>query len=689
MERFVRSGDYRSQPLRGADAAASEIRGCLRPDRESGARSLFRDLSNDNRWGRSMSIHPKQAKFALAFFLSLPFSSAFAQSGPLNTLPDTVVSATALPTPSEEIGSTVTVITEDQIQRDQRRTVPDVLQTVPGLNVVQTGGVGGQTSVFIRGTNSNHVKVLIDGIDVSDPTQPSRAFDFGNLSTTDIERIEVLRGPQSGLYGADAIGGVISITTKKGSGPPQWKATIEGGSFGTFNQSIQVSGGTVNTNYAFSVSHILSASVPVTPLNLLPPGETRHNDFYDNWTYSGKVGVDLSEIFSLNFVGRYTDAARHFTQDDSFPSFPNPDQTSSRNHEFYGLTDAVWKLFDGKFNNHLGIAYTDVGRRAFDPDSFLAFSPPLNIFAGDRIKYYLKSDLALMPGQTLYMGVEQDQEKANFNEFGFFAQGSNRNTGSYAELHSAFGDRVFLTSNIRHDENENFGGHDTWRLAPSFVIKETGTTLKASYGTGFHAPSLDQIFGPFGANPNLQPEVSKGYDFGFEQALFEKRIQFGATYFNNNIMNLIVPDPITFINENVAAAKIHGIESFVSAQISNSFQIRADYTRTIAIDATTGLELIRRPANKTSVSAVWQPIDALTLSATALWVGDWMDVPRAGGVSSVAPGYNTINLAANYKMNENLVVFGRIDNLLDKHYEDPLGFEKTGIGVYGGVRVIR
>ncbi|HLL27757.1 MAG TPA: TonB-dependent receptor [Xanthobacteraceae bacterium] len=624
------------------------------------------------------------------FLLATPITAALADdTSPLNTLPETVISATALPTPSEEIGSSVTVITQDQIERDQRRTIPDLLQTVPGLNVVQTGGAGGQTSVFIRGTNSNHVKVLIDGIEVSDPTQPARAFDFGNLTTADIDRIEILRGPQSGLYGADAIGGVISITTKQGSGPPQWKAMVEGGSFGTFNQSIGVSGGTQSVNYAFTAAHVLSTSTPVTPLNLLPPGEVRHNDFYDNWTYSGKVGVNLSEVFALNFVGRYTDAALHFTQDDSFPSFPNPDQSSSRNHEFYGLTDAVWKLLDGKFNNHVGIAYTDVTRRAFDPDSFLAFSPPLNLFAGNRIKYYWKSDLALAPGQTLYMGVEEEQEKATFDEFGFFAKGSNQNLGSYAELHSAFADRLFLTSNIRFDQNENFGGHATWRLAPSYVIKETNTILKASYGTGFHAPALDQIFGPFGANPNLKPEESRGYDFGFEQGLLQKRVRFGVTYFNNSIKDLIVPDPITFINENVAAAKIHGIESFVSVAVTDRFQIRTDYTRTIAIDATTGLELIRRPENKTSVSAVWQPTDPWTLSATLLWVGHWMDVPRAGGVSIVAPGYNTVNLAANYKVSENLVVFGRVDNLFDKHYEDPFGFERPGLGVYGGIRVVR
>jgi vitamin B12 transporter len=170
-----------------------------------------------------------------------------------------VYSPTAVVTPESNIASSVTVITAADIQREQRRTVPDALSTVPGLNIVQTGGPGGQTSIFMRGTNSNHTKVLIDGIDVSDPSNPNRSFDFGQLLTADIDRIEVLRGPQSGLYGSDAIGGVISVITKKGEGPPKVTATVEGGSFGTFNQSASLSGSDRQINYAFSVAHFLAA----------------------------------------------------------------------------------------------------------------------------------------------------------------------------------------------------------------------------------------------------------------------------------------------------------------------------------------------------------------------------------------------------------------------------------------------
>ncbi len=157
--------------------------------------------------------------------------------GVTQVLPPIVVSPTTIPTPVDQVASSVTVITAGDIQRQQIRTVPDALNTVPGLNVVQSGGPGGQTSVFMRGTNSNHVKVLIDGIDASDPSIANGTFDFAHLLTGDIEQIEVLRGPQSGLYGSDAIGGVISITTKKGEGPPKVKASVEGGSFQTFNQT--------------------------------------------------------------------------------------------------------------------------------------------------------------------------------------------------------------------------------------------------------------------------------------------------------------------------------------------------------------------------------------------------------------------------------------------------------------------
>src|SRR5258708_7749065 len=246
-----------------------------------------------------------------------------------------VVSPTAIVTPIEQVASSVTVITAKDIERDQRRTVPDALATVPGLNVVQTGGPGGQTSVFTRGTNSNHTKVLIDGIDVSDPSNPNRSFDFGQLLTYDIQQIEVLRGPQSGLYGADALGGVISIITKKGEGPPRATGIIEGGSFGTFNQTAALSGAQDRINYAFNVAHFRSTDTPVPPLELLPPGRKAIGNNYDNMTYSTKLGADLNENFAINTVVRYTDPTLRFTTDSGFPSFPNAAQSTQTERQLF------------------------------------------------------------------------------------------------------------------------------------------------------------------------------------------------------------------------------------------------------------------------------------------------------------------------------------------------------------------
>jgi len=653
-----------------------------RPDSVSGSHSCPRYLSTDIHWGRSISLTKNKTQLALAFLVCIPSAPVVAQ---IQNLPETVVSATGIPTDSSQIASSVTVITEEQIQRDQLRTLPGLLATVPGLNVVQTGGPGGQTSVFIRGMNADHVKVLVDGVDVSDPSGPRRVFDFGPLMTDDIDHIEILRGPQSGLYGADAMSGVISITTKKGSGPATWTTTAEAGSFGTFNQSMQVSGGTTNSNYAFTVAHNLTSSSPVTPLELLAPGERRNNDWYNNYTYSGKVGVDLSDIFSVNFAGRYTDTTLRFTNDNfsNFPLvFPNFDQSFSTSHQFNGFGEGVLKLFDNRLTNHFGLAYSDILRRVMDP------GVPLQPFDGDRTKIYWRSELALAKGQTLVFGIEREEERALTS----VANASVGNRGIYAELQSSFFDRFFLVSNFRHDENDAFGQHNTWRIAPAFLIPETGTKLKASYGTGFNAPSLAQLYFPPSGNPKLRPEESTGYDYGFEQAFLTQRIRFGVTWFHNDITDLITfgPAPL-YRNMNVETAETHGLEAFLAVQISDRFQVRTDYTHTVAINLDSGTDLPRRPRDKTSISVVWQPTDALNLSATTLFVSDWFDFDRFG--FAAAPfktgGYKIINLAANYKINQNVTVFGRINNLFDEHYQDPIGFEKPGFGIYAGLRLTK
>jgi vitamin B12 transporter len=608
---------------------------------------------------------------------------------PQQGIPDTarnVVSPTAIVTPTNQVASSVTAVTAQDIATQQYRTLPDVLNTVPGLNVVQSGGPGGQTSVFLRGTNSNHTKILIDGIDVGDPTTPNGAIDLAHLLIGDAAQVEVLRGPQSGLYGSDAIGGVISIITQKGEGPARWTASNEAGSFGTFNQSVGVSGSQNNFNYAFSVSHLEASDVPVTPLQLLPPGQQANGNNYDNMTYSAKTGVDLNEYLTWNSVLRYTESTLLFTGTNTpgpnFTSLPDAAQSRQGVHEFFGREEAVVSLFDGRMKNYFGANYShywDSDQGPFDPVS--------SITSGDRLKFDWHSVTEVATGQNLLVGLER--EDSRIDTTGFSAQTGNQ--AGFVEWQSNFAKRFFLTANIREDDNDSFGDHMTYRIAPAVLVPFTDTTIKASYGTGFKAPTLSQLFQSFPdfgffANPNLKPEQSRGADIGFEQPLFNDHVRFGSTYFKNNITDLInsSADGTTLIN--VDQAITEGTESFITASIIDRVKVRADYTVTRAVDASTGLQLVRRPKEKTSVTTIWNPIDPLTLSATVLRVSDWTDVDRVTFAPVIAPGYTTVNLRADYAINDQLKVFGRIDNVANVHYQVPTGFLAPGLGVFGGIR---
>jgi len=611
-----------------------------------------------------------------------PEKPATPQPGIPNTAP-TVVSPTGIVTPTNQVASSVTAITAQDIATQHYRTMPDVLNTAPGLNVVQTGGPGGQTSVFLRGTNSNHVKVLVDGIDVSDPSTPNASFDFAHFLTSDVQQVEVLRGPQSGLYGSDAIGGVISIITQKGEGPARWTATDEAGSFGTFNQGVGVSGSQDNLNYAFSVTHFHADDVPVTPLQILPPGQQAIGNNYDNMTYSAKTGLDLNDALTWNSVLRYTEATLLFTADGNVnPGFPDPQQSRHTVHEFYGREEAVWSLFDGRVKNYFGVNYTGNWTSDMAPTDQTS-----TITTGNRIKYDWRAVTEIAPGNNFIVGAEQQTE--TFNTTGISAQ--NGNKAGYLELQASYAKRLFLTANVREDDNDTWGDHMTYRIAPAVILPVTDTTIKASYGTGFKAPSLSDLFQSFPefgffANPNLKPEQSRGADIGFEQPLFNDRIRFGSTYFKNNITDLINSNATGTTLINIDNAITEGTESFITASIIDRVRVRVDYTVTRAVDAATGLQLERRPKDKFSITATYNPIDPLTLSATMLRVSNWEDIDREAFTPLVQPGYTVVNLRADYKINDQLKVFGRIDNAANIHYENPNGFLATGLGVFAGVR---
>lgn len=597
--------------------------------------------------------------------------------------PDTViVGATRVPTPEAQVASSVTVITAEEISARQERSLADVLKDVPGLNVVRTGGPGGQTSVFVRGTSSNHTKVLVDGIDVSDPSSAGTSFDFSQFLTLDIERVEVLRGPQSGLYGSDAIGGVINIVTKRGSGPAQVSASAEGGSFATFNQTGDIRGSVDKFHYSADVEHFHSGATPVTPLNLLAPGETRNDDYYDNLTTATKLGYDVTRMFDVSLVGRYTDAHLRETGDDfsTFPSFPAAQQTPINTAEYYGRASAHLVLFDGFLDQTLGVAYTHKRTLTLEP----AF--PAGLATGKRIKIDWQGALKFSPAHTLVVGAEHARDQISEP-----ISAANNIESGYAELQSRFSDSFFSAINTRYDTNDRFGSKVTYRVAPAYLIPGTGTKLKASVGSGFKAPTLSELFQDFPpfffANPNLRPETSTGYDAGVEQASEGEAIRAGVTYFYNRIRNLITTAASGITSANIGRAHTDGVESFIAYNPIKAITLRADYTYTQATDDESGEELIRRPKHKAVLNAGWQATAALSLNANVLALGSWIDGNRDFSIPRLsAPSYTVVNLAASFDIDPHFTVFGRVDNLFDRQYQDPVGFLQPRIGAFVGIR---
>jgi vitamin B12 transporter len=632
-----------------------------------------------------LSPSPSSARrraLALSFVSITCFAppAAAADAGSSVSLPPLVVTPTRLPTPENEVGSSITVITEGEIQRKQERTLPDALKDVPGLNVIQNGGPGGVTSVFIRGANSNQTKVFIDGIDATNPA--TGTFNFEHILTWDIERVEVVRGPQSGLYGADAIGGVINIITKKGSGPAQFAGSLEGGSFGTLNQNARMSGSLERFNYYLDFAHYHTSDIQVTPPDLVPIGRLVQGDSYDNKTFSGRFGADLTDNFDLGFAIRYIGTSLNFTGDDFLG--PEALKNNERDQQLFTRGTAHLVSLDGLLEQTLGFSYTKFFQRDLDPN----FSPPEpSFFNGDRIKADWQGDIKLMPGQILTLRGEHQRDEISTPAAAI------TDDAGMIQLQSSFGERLFNAASVRYDSYDTFGSKTTFRIAPALLIPETGSRLKGSVGTGFKAPTLAQLFQNFPSfnffgNPNLKPETSIGYDLGFEQTALERRIQFGATYFHNNIDNLITANDTFTTFENINRATTYGVESFLAVTPWEPLTLRADYTYLMAKDDILDQQLLRRPKNKVSLDAAWHVTDAALLSATIVYVGPSRDVNRAGTIAGLtASGYTLVNLAGSYDLGNGVSAYARIDNLLDRHYQSPIGFLRPGLGVFAGVRL--
>lgn len=635
-----------------------------------------------------------------AFILAALTVPALAAAATGDMQDNIIVTATRIPTPSSRIGSSVSVITAEDIANHQYRSATEALQSVPSLSIVRNGGPGKLTSVFSRGTNANHTLVLVDGIEINDPGNTDGRVDLSHLYIGDIERIEVLHGPQSTLYGSDAIGAVIQIFTKKGSGETTLSGTLEGGSFDTFNQYAYLSGANRQLSYTFNVQHTDTDGVSALSGDFRQPNGELDDDGNEGLNVSSRLVYSLTDMLEFDFSGRYTksdndlDLNNSYVRDDS-------DSDNTTEQLILGLNTRL-NLFEGLTEHRLGISYTDIDRRDrddIDPVNDEDYTRASN--KGKKLKFELQNDIYLSAAHTLTLGVETEEDKidasldsqSNIGSYLSSANADQRNNALYFQDQFNATENLSGTAGVRYDDNEDFDARTTWRLALAYDLPGNGTRLKGSYATGFKAPTLTQLygvsvssFGQFTGNPDLDPETSKGWELGFEQALERIHSQFGATYYRNDIEDLITSNDTFTTNINRDKVKTYGVETFLKTEFSSRLNARLSFSYTRAEDERTDQNLLRRPLRKAVLNLAYTPRDDVGVHAENILIGKRYDIDPTNYARISRGSYFVSNLAASWNVNRHWELFGRVENLFDRDYEEPAGFEQPGRGVYVGVK---
>jgi vitamin B12 transporter len=618
---------------------------------------------------------------------------------PVITLPDLVVGADRTPVPMNLVNASVTVVRREEIERRQWRTLTDVLGQSPGVSVTNSGGPGKTTQLFMRGMNANHSVVLIDGVRVDDPSSVNGAANLAHVRLENVERIEVVRGPMSTLYGSDALGGVINIITRKGSGRPTAALTVEGGSYGTFNADGLVSGSYGPVSFALGGSATIADGFSVVADGRSTNRAPIDYDGYRNLSLNGRLGFDATDWLKLQWFGRYVHTRTEY--DASRAEDPNIYETT---RAFSTRVQADVELWDGRSKTMLAWSFAETNRRDVDEvDPFNTVFAPDSRNRGRRMQ--LEATTSLTPFETINVvaGVEARRDSLlseNFSAAGVRTSSSAAavwTRGVFVNARFTPVDDLSFTAGARIQNHDAFGTAATWRLGASYLVRETDTKIRGSVGTAFKAPSLDQLyvnFPSFGffANRNLRPERSTGFEIGVEQKLFDGKLALGATVFHNHVSDLIQTTSCgssCSTLTNVAQARVDGVELSLDVRPSESLNFHADYTFTNAHNLRTGAPLLNRPRHQVNLNANWQPL-------AGWWVGAGLTHRRGRYETDFSTfpsrtvemaGYTILRLTTSYDVTEWLRIFGRLENVTDTYYEEPLGFRTPRLSAYAGARV--
>lgn len=606
------------------------------------------------------------------------------------SVPQIVVTGSRLPTTTEKSGSSITVVTEEQLEDGQYRDAISALQQVPGVDIVQSGGPGGNAGIFLRGGNSEHTLVLLDGIELNNPATANRSFNIANLTLENIERIEVVRGPQSTVYGSDAMGGVINLISKKARQGVNVSATSEAGSYNTFNQIGNVSYGSKMFDVSTGITRRDIGDISAAAAS---DGNTEH-DGYENTSLSNRMRFAPTDTIEATATTRYTHA-RSALDNKGGVGGDDPNRRL-RNNEFFTRGDVAVGLFDKTLTPAAYIAYTRHNLKDVNSPDAASVDTLDSSFGGDLVTVGSRATWKPSEIFSSVVGGETQGERADSSYLSDGAYGPYQDYlyGKEARINSVYyenrlnlRERLFVDAGVRHDNHSIYGGKTTYRIAPALMV-QPGTKLRGSVATGFKAPSLVQLYSSYG-NRDLQAEQNTGWDVGIDHDFIAEKLSSSITFFRTTYDNLITFNDSTFILENIAHARTQGVEVSSTAQVTEQISLRLAYTYTDAVNETTGEALLRRPKNKSSVTLVYQPTARFRSQVqwrmySSRFDNDFNQYPP-GRVA--LGGYGILDIASSYQLSERFQLFARIDNLFDKEYQEVLGYGTMGAAAYGGFTV--
>jgi vitamin B12 transporter len=607
------------------------------------------------------------------------------------------VTSTRLETTTKETGNAATIVGGERIREERPDSVVELLRGLPGFHITRTGsGRNSVNSMFTRGTNSNHTLVLVDGFQVT--RDGGRFFEYDQMALDNLGRVEAVRGPASAVYGSDAIGGVINLISRRGSGPATARFSVEGGTFTTSRAVAELFGGDERIGYSMSLSRFEQAD-----------GQFDHSDF-TNLSFGARVDYKLGERTSVALVTRYWSGFQETPFNGSGTVSP-PEQEATREDDFLLLGVEFTQWIGDVVEAKLRISRNDT--QQFSQDNVDAVDTSTFTTSTNFDRNLAQLTLNAYAGSWAVFTAGAEYETEELEETSFFdiplvfsqttiTDEDRSNKALFAQAALKFGGRLFLTPGFRIEDNQVFGTDSNARIAAAWFQPETQTKLRGSWGTGITEPRLDQNFGVLG-NPDLEPEQSVGWDAGIDQWLFEDRVRISATYFENRLRDLIlyestaVPPFGQYINGGDGVTR--GIEAEAEARLCKSFVAGASYTflRTRATDVDApvdsaptlieGERFLRRPTHsgRAYVGIRYEDLAALFLEVNYVGNREDSSFTPFPGVREKNDDFWKTDLALRVRLAEGLHFIGRVDNLLDVSYEEILGYPGTHASFLAGL----